>query len=496
MPEPVIIQQQRAILRALRQANTQHAQVITATDAKWQKVLRAYDEVRARLAQVGEEKLLQSAVATPSVAPSSTNPAEAFHQRAEKVLQVVQSLWALFQSTPTIWQLASKWRAHDSPGFWTTKVIESPHVSVSFSPDGRLLASGGTDDNKVKVWELMSGRLLHTITGHDKQVNSVAFSPDSRLLASAGSDAIKVWDVVNGQMFHTFNLTSWSVTFSPDGRLLASGSKDLGNKDWTVKVWEVTSGRLLHTLSEHKYSVISVAFSPDGRLLASGGWDETVKVWEVESGRLLHTLRGHTLNVESVAFSPDGRLLASGSYDKTVKIWDVASGRLLNNLRGHTDWVSSVAFSRDGRMVISGSKDKTVKIWEIASGKILQTLGGHTGRVGSIAFSPNGQLLAVGSGSTDVVLWKGEWPELPKHVATLAQAKAEAEFWYARYQEQAMAEYQHTLQGQVLAAYQQWQEQFSQSGHPAAFPWQDPAWQEWQPAGSTMGVVRLGAFKA
>jgi|GEM_PF-3434755 len=168
------------------------------------------------------------------------------------------------------------------------------------------------------------------IKAHKDSVNSVSFSPDGKLLASGSSDhTIKLWEVATGKLLKTLEGhkgSVYSVSFSPDGKLLASGSYDK-----TIKLWEVASGKLLKTLEGHKGLVKSVSFSPDGKLLASGSGDNTIKLWEVASGKLLKTLEGHKNYVISVSFSPDGKLLASGSWDHTIKLWDVASGKLLSS---------------------------------------------------------------------------------------------------------------------------------------------------------------------
>jgi WD40 repeat protein len=276
--------------------------------------------------------------------------------------------------------------------------------SVSFSPDGSLLASG-SDDKTIKLWRVADGSLVRTLTGHTNRVWSVSFSPDGSLLASGSWDkTIKLWRVSDGSLVRTLTgHTDWvnSVSFSPDGRLLASGSWDK-----TIKLWRVSDGSLVRALTRHPNVVYSVSFSPDGRLLASGSSDETIKLWRVSDGSLVRTLTGHTKWVQSVSFSPDGSLLASGSWDKTIKLWRVSDGSLVRTLTGHTGGVNSVSFSPDGRLLASGSTDKTIKLWRVSDGSLVRTLKGHTWAVLSVSFSPDGSLLASGSEDMTIKLWR------------------------------------------------------------------------------------------
>ena len=291
--------------------------------------------------------------------------------------------------------------------------------SVSFSPDGKYLASGSSDKT-IKLWDVASGICLKTLSGHSGVVYSVSFSPDGKYLASGSADkTIKLWDVASGRNLQTLRRHSGSVesvSFSPDGKYLASGSYDN-----TIKLWDVASGRNLQTLSGHSSYVESVSFSPDGKYLASGSYDNTIKLWDVASGTCLQTLSGHSGSVESVSFSPDGKNLASGSSDETIKLWDVASGTCLQTLSGHSGSVESVSFSPDGNYLASGSFDKTIKLWDVASGTILQTLSGHSDWVLSVSFSPDGKYLASGSSDNIIKLWDMSNSITPKPTIPLSQ---------------------------------------------------------------------------
>jgi WD40 repeat protein len=275
--------------------------------------------------------------------------------------------------------------------------------AVSFSPDGKRLATGSSDKT-VKLWDTTTGKEIKTLTGHKKWVTAVSFSPDGKLLATGSSDkTLKLWDTTTGKEIQTLaghtNLVT-AVSFSPDGKLLATGSSDK-----TLKLWDTTTGKAIQTLSGHTNSVNAVSFSPNGKRLATGSYDNTVKLWDTTTGKEIKTLTGHKEWVTAVSFSPNGKRLATGSYDNTVKLWDTTTGKEIQTLTGHTNWVTAVSFSPDGKRLATGSRDNTVKLWDTTTGKAIQTLTRHSGWVFAVSFSPDGKLLATGSEDNTVKLW-------------------------------------------------------------------------------------------
>jgi WD40 repeat protein len=249
---------------------------------------------------------------------------------------------------------------------------------VSYSPDGKRLASAGSDGT-VKIWDAETGKQLRSLEGHTDQVFCAVFSPDGNWIASAGIDkTVKIWDAETGRELknlegHTQCVDS--VAFSPDGKRIASAADDR-----TVKVWDLEKSQILRTFKARSSISNYVVFHPDGKRLVSASLEGIIQIWDLEKvheALVLNTL--HTVN--SVAISPNGKQLASATGN-AVKVWDVDKGKELFTVEGHQDEVSCVAFSSDGKLLASGSRDKTVKVWDVEKRQELLTLKGHTAMVG------------------------------------------------------------------------------------------------------------------
>jgi len=241
---------------------------------------------------------------------------------------------------------------------------DSGTVAAAISPDGHLIALGGSD-GAITLIELNADRTqksARTFSGHTDLITSINFSTDNGSLVTASNDGTaRVWRVADAQSVVLKGHTSrvLNAVFSPDGKSVLTGSDDN-----TARLWESASGKSIRILIGFDGSVDGTAFSPDGKQVAAAS-EEGTNVFDAESGKELWKVsypQGKHPN--AVAFSPDGKRLAAGGTDRDLNVYDAASGALLYTYSGHTDWIQSVVFSPDGKYILSAGYDKSLHVWD------------------------------------------------------------------------------------------------------------------------------------
>lgn len=241
---------------------------------------------------------------------------------------------------------------------------------AALSPDGKLVAIGsdvsmaGSSIPQIVIWDVAAGKQRAVLKGHKGSMSgsgivSLQFSGDGRLLASGGIDkSIKLWDLEKGKEIATLvndlpGLPKY-LAFSADAKILAASCGSLN--DFQLRAWTVPDGKELGTFSD-KILGSHIALSRDGKTVAwcSKG---AAKLGDVATGKVSSTL-AHK-GASRSAFSPDGKtLVVAGGSD--IKLWDVANGKEL--------WSTSkkitthqLEFTPDGKKILAASGPGTGEV--------------------------------------------------------------------------------------------------------------------------------------
>ncbi len=391
-------------------------------------------------------------------------------------------------------------RIWDTENYELHKVLNAPSLitSLSFSPDGKRIASS-TVGGSVQIWDTENGNVLRDFLVHwDKKTryfkpDSVSFSSDGKWLASSGKGEIQLWDAApqkrgayrkldhipgeikmasftpdEKRIVFATNSTVWlwdtrtekltsikpedldlherlrHYAFSPDKRYLAT----LYQKGDKIQLRDATTGDVQTKLkSTTSSSFKTFSFSPNSKLLASASYDNKIKIWSVENGTkqnnifkvdeaevdgyiwafsfnadnskltVLTTLRkkgdeedaiiwswnietgiktviGRYENIQCLLFSPDGRKFAFSLDNNIIHLCDI-DGKELAALRGHKENVHTLSFHPDGTKLASASFDGTVRVWDIKAGKRPIIVSGAGVR--HLSFSSDNKLLGSGA---------------------------------------------------------------------------------------------------
>ncbi|OAX37489.1 WD40 repeat-like protein [Rhizopogon vinicolor AM-OR11-026] len=194
--------------------------------------------------------------------------------------------------------------------------------SVYWSADGERVASG-SNDGTVRVWGVSSGKTcLGPIKTGQKEVYAVVYSHDTSKIASGGfnQDAIKIWDANSGELLSTVkhNTPVWSLAWTSDQKKLISGSGDGFIRIFNTTTWQQTA-----VLEGHKGGISSISLFQSDRLLTSASWDRTARLWNLDTNLQIGPPLQHKANLNRAAISTDGKLLVTGCDDAIVYVWGI-----------------------------------------------------------------------------------------------------------------------------------------------------------------------------
>ncbi len=311
-------------------------------------------------------------------------------------------------------------------------------LSLSFSPDGKLLATSGKD-SKVRLWNVRTAQLDKVLSGpaYINAIRKVAFSADGKTLVSA-SEKARLWDVATGKLRRAFSVANpnpyelknygpgWamSAALPPKDDVIASTGQFL-----TVNARD-KSGTWKQTLQQKFFYGTVACFTPNGATLIEAGWNGRLNLWDVAALKKGRQTPSHLPQLQqpiaaqgkanSISLADDGNLMVvaygnagnimneagqivPNEEDGKVIVWDLTTGAVKQSWSVPRSAALSAAIAPDGRTVAAASENKQIRLWNVETGRLEQTLP-QKSIVNSVIFSPDSSGL-VGGDADGVINW-------------------------------------------------------------------------------------------
>lgn len=297
---------------------------------------------------------------------------------------------------------------------------EKPWRTLTYSPDGKLLAAAG-DDNMVHTYNTTDGGALDLFIGHAGPITALAITADGSVISGSADQTVKVWSLkptwtLAGQLGpkadapldlrpSPFVNRVLALDFSDDGKLLAAGGGD-PSRSGELMIWDVATLNLVKNITDaHSDTVFGVEFSRDGKYILSGAADKFVKIFEVATGKHVKSFEGHTHHVLDVTWKPDQTVVVSAGADNAIKVWNVETGEQQRTIAGYTKQVTSIQWVGRSANIISSGGDGNVRYHQADNGSNFRNFPAGADYQYSVAASADEKVIVAGGEDGIVRVW-------------------------------------------------------------------------------------------
>lgn len=278
---------------------------------------------------------------------------------------------------------------------------------LDFSPDSQYLAVGG-QDGQVRIWELSSLQLIHTLNWGKQWLENLAWHPQQNHLAFSQGRYVQIWDIATQEIITTLPFENSSVldlAWNPNGELLAVG----GNGG--VKIWEANNWDDDPFYIETDAAALKIAWSKDGEYLAISSLDNIIFVWgggNLEPWRL-SGFRGKIRNLTWSQISTGIAPILAISTMKNIIIWEKAQnekqGWNASVLKSNNGVIQTLQFHPDNFLLVSGCNQGNLLLWENRE-NLRQHLKEIDGGFSCLKWNILGQKLATSSDRGEIAIFR------------------------------------------------------------------------------------------
>jgi pleiotropic regulator 1 len=379
--------------KKIKDANAQEQ----STDPKMRKMIEGASE-KAEQAKSAQSTALTIRAGGKGAAPNASGPTPSRNTPSSALVR-----------KDTVRQAKPEWHAP-----WKVmRVVSGSNGwvrSLAVEPDNQWFASGSAD-RTIKIWDLASGTLKLTLTGHISAVRGLAVSPRHPYLFSCGEDKmVKCWDLEANKVirhYHGHLSGVYTLDIHPTLDVLVTGGRD-----GVARVWDMRTRSNIHVLSGHKGTIADLKCQEADPQVITGSMDSTISLWDLAAGKRMGVLTHHKKSVRALTLHPNEFTFASGSSG-SIKQWKCPEGAFMQNFEGHNSIINTLSVNQDNVM-FSGADDGTVAFWDWKTGHRFQSTqsiaqpGSLDAEAGIMCstFDQTGLRLITGESDKSIKIWK------------------------------------------------------------------------------------------
>lgn len=279
--------------------------------------------------------------------------------------------------------------------------------SILFENNSDKLVSGGQDQT-IKIWDTTTGLLNCTLRGCIGSVYDIAVTQDNKyVIAASGSNNLFVWEIGSGRIRHTLTGHT-AIVCAVDTSNISSRNLVSAAYDHTIKLWDLQKGYCVETIMSSS-NCNALSYSTDGLTICSGHVDGNLRLWDSRTGKLMSEVSAHSQMITSIFMSRSGKFVLTSGKDNTHNLFDIRSSEVCGTFRANGNKVASnwsrSCMSPDGKYVAAGSSTGSVYVWSTMKAGEVSVLEGRSSPVLSCSWSGLGQPLASADRDGTVCIW-------------------------------------------------------------------------------------------